>query len=281
MSDPVTNFEIEDVLSSIKRLVSTDKVRETPAKARENAVDDLSTKLVLTPALRVTEPVEAEEPFESEDDETVDFAAPVDEPASDFDQSHQTAARDSLEATIAELEAAVIAQPDEWEPDGSEVTSIPTWETASYPALDDVEDAVAVEETSPEDMRDDAAWDEPILTSGPFIPEDAPVSFRDNIESLDTAALTFAHVQPIPAADDEEDYGDELLPDADAVGTDDDLDTYLSSDPATFDEEAMRQLVMEIVREELQGKLGERITRNVRKMVRREIHRALDLNGLD
>ncbi len=34
-------------------------------------------------------------------------------------------------------------------------------------------------------------------------------------------------------------------------------------------------LVAEIVREELTGDLGERITRNVRKLVRREIHRAL------
>ncbi len=42
-----------------------------------------------------------------------------------------------------------------------------------------------------------------------------------------------------------------------------------------IDEEILRELVGDIVRQELQGALGERITRNVRKLVRREIHRML------
>ncbi|MEP2919974.1 hypothetical protein [Sulfitobacter sp.] len=48
-----------------------------------------------------------------------------------------------------------------------------------------------------------------------------------------------------------------------------------------LDEEALRDLVSEIVRAELQGALGERITRNVRKLVRREIHRALTAQELE
>ncbi|MEX3316974.1 hypothetical protein [Sulfitobacter sp. PS-8MA] len=48
-----------------------------------------------------------------------------------------------------------------------------------------------------------------------------------------------------------------------------------------LDEEALRDLVTEIVRAELQGALGERITRNVRKLVRREIHRALTAQDLE
>ena len=43
----------------------------------------------------------------------------------------------------------------------------------------------------------------------------------------------------------------------------------------TFDEEVLRDLVRDIIREELAGTLGERITRNVRKLVRAEIARAL------
>jgi hypothetical protein len=42
-----------------------------------------------------------------------------------------------------------------------------------------------------------------------------------------------------------------------------------------IDEAALRDMVAAIIREELQGTLGERITRNVRKLVRREIHRVL------
>lgn len=52
-------------------------------------------------------------------------------------------------------------------------------------------------------------------------------------------------------------------------------------DEALLDEEALREMVSEIVRQELQGALGERITRNVRKLVRREIHRALASQELE
>lgn len=47
-----------------------------------------------------------------------------------------------------------------------------------------------------------------------------------------------------------------------------------SASPA-LDREALRALVAEVVREEFAGELGERITRNIRKLVQREIARAL------
>lgn len=43
----------------------------------------------------------------------------------------------------------------------------------------------------------------------------------------------------------------------------------------TLDEPALRDMVGQLIRQELQGPLGARITRNVRKLVRREVHRAL------
>lgn len=52
-------------------------------------------------------------------------------------------------------------------------------------------------------------------------------------------------------------------------------------DPTLIDEEALRDMVTEIVRQELTGEMGERITRNVRKLVRREIHRALMTREFD
>jgi hypothetical protein len=48
-----------------------------------------------------------------------------------------------------------------------------------------------------------------------------------------------------------------------------------------FDEEMLRNLVRDIIREELQGALGERITRNVRKLVRAEIARALAVRDFE
>ncbi len=52
-------------------------------------------------------------------------------------------------------------------------------------------------------------------------------------------------------------------------------------DDGLVDMNMLRDLVAEIIREELQGPLGERITRNVRILVRREINRALESRGLE
>lgn len=46
-------------------------------------------------------------------------------------------------------------------------------------------------------------------------------------------------------------------------------------DAALPEEEALRELIADVVRQELQGALGERITHNMRKLVQREIQRAL------
>ena len=40
-------------------------------------------------------------------------------------------------------------------------------------------------------------------------------------------------------------------------------------------------MVSQMIREELQGEMGERITRNVRKLVRREINRVLSAQEFD
>ncbi len=69
---------------------------------------------------------------------------------------------------------------------------------------------------------------------------------------------------PETEADDETALHD--APDADA----------LEPEAEKFvDEDLLREIVSEMVRAELQGDLGDRITRNVRKLVRREIHHAL------
>jgi hypothetical protein len=52
-------------------------------------------------------------------------------------------------------------------------------------------------------------------------------------------------------------------------------------DTTILDEETLRRIVAEVVREELQGELGERITRNIRKLVRREIRLVLAADDLD
>ena len=282
MSDPVTNVEIEDVLSSIRRLVAEGNKTATAAKA----VDVVKTtpvktaeRFVLTPALRVTEdaPVDADVPETDTDSQGDDagsvkiveaiLAAPAEplvlEPEA---MLHATMVHDhmspseraSLEATIAELEAAVTFKPDdEWEPDGSE-----TAPTAGF-------------------VEVFAALDEEI--------EDADEVSSQRVVHLrpETSEPTFRHV-PIDEAevdDEDTDYGDDMrATDDDGMPIPDDLDETLAAYIAggsALDRAEIRQLVVDVVREELRGELGERITRNVRKLVRREILRATQANIYD
>jgi hypothetical protein len=68
------------------------------------------------------------------------------------------------------------------------------------------------------------------------------------------------------------------LPD---VGLDDGLSgPGPEEDPQSLDEVLLRDLIRDVLREELQGELGERITRNVRKLVRAELARALTARDL-
>ncbi|MEM8570821.1 MAG: hypothetical protein AAGG56_07900 [Pseudomonadota bacterium] len=48
-------------------------------------------------------------------------------------------------------------------------------------------------------------------------------------------------------------------------------DDTLTSGAPILDEEALRSVINALIREELQGELGDRISRNLRKLIRREI----------
>ncbi|WP_212524494.1 hypothetical protein [Actibacterium sp. MT2.3-13A] len=116
MSDPVKTEDIEDVLSSIRRLVSEEpRPRPMPAAAPAPASAGQPGKLVLTPAFRVVDAAAAE-PTAPESVDGAEHGA----------EASGAAAADpwddiSLEERIAELEAAVAEADEDWEPDGSEI----------------------------------------------------------------------------------------------------------------------------------------------------------------
>lgn len=117
--------------------------------------------------------------------------------------------------------------------------------------------------TDIEDEGENAAYERQFGESLPW--EDASFSSRPMAAfenaSVEEAAAMSAEPMPEPEAAPEQV-----------------AETEAPSDPemgAYIDEEMLRSMVTEIVRQELQGKLGERITRSVRKLVRQEIHRAL------
>uniref|UniRef100_UPI004048377E hypothetical protein n=1 Tax=Yoonia sp. TaxID=2212373 RepID=UPI004048377E len=288
MSDPVTNVEIEDVLSSIRRLVAQGDKPRRAMNVQENNKRDTAKQVdrfVLTPALRVAEPPEDDvvaAPLSESEAHVAQFVAPARPPlvltASDAMQEPlvhdrmSASERASLEATIAELEAAVTSQPDEWEPDGSEVT--PTDGLAVALA------AMVEAEVSDEE----AAVESPTADDGEI--EDAEIVAPDPVVTLHPRREepTFRHAVVEP--EDDTDYGDELREndDDDGMPIPDDLDETLAAYIAggtKLDHEEMRQMVVDAVRQELQGDLGERITRNIRKLVRLEISRAASDNLYD
>lgn len=115
----------------------------------------------------------------------------------------------------------------------------------------DVRDALAASDVAAMAWEDDVELD---ARGAPFAAQTPDVEEAVDIEE--------PVVAPVQAA---------AAPSGSAFGTEDQL----------MDEEALRDLVGEIVRAELQGALGERITRNVRKLVRREIHRALTAQEME
>lgn len=316
MSNSVTNVEIEDVLSSIRRLVSED----TRPKTQNDTLGE--GKLVLTPADRIPDVDDATAPAQEAPTQAV-AENHGDEPAPKAPEPM------TIETRIAELEEAVNDQVDEWEPDGSEempanddvASKVPSFMHRAAQDTGAVQDAYVYDEGPHEVAQDDAApvsaeseaqADQPgTLSQGDHQTDDPHDLTADSTPKAEEQSAFDHHgaheAEPQPDA--------EALPDADTIedvvpaedpqpqvdsGADtgpaqeptilrsqeaeDALEAALSDDvedAAYLDEETIRDMVREIVREELQGVLGERITRNVRKLVRREIHRAMTSSELE
>ncbi|MGJ5621161.1 hypothetical protein [Sulfitobacter sp. MF3-043] len=327
MSNPVTNAEVEDVLSSIRRLVSEDK-RPIQIQKAIPAND----RLVLTPALRVAEETDVEsdlDALEFEEDDLDDLTVEAeqdtaevsseqdeetnfDDPAHDYEADPYSFADDededgegdleldfsalkiededndslidtpavaktgtsdvgsgkaaALSAKIEALETAIGKISDTWEPDepGSDEYS-GTEEPAMAWEDDDDHDHEEMGASLDVEDKDEDEYDD----------HDHEVdAYHDAGESQAAAMPATPEAQPEPQPElmaAQPSQNDTHEEDRFAYGNDDQV----------IDEEALRDLVSDIVRAELQGALGERITRNVRKLVRREIHRALTAQELE
>lgn len=237
MTEPMSSREIEDVLSSIRRLVSED-LRPAPMPApRPTATEG---KLLLTPALRVVEP------------------APPPAPAEDA----------SLEDVVARIGAGMPADAG-WEADLAE-----DWAEGAWPGtemvevdLDRVDEAEVVQFTPPEQTRLEEAWRDGAWPEGPAAPEVEPAAPA----APEAAVADQAEAEAVAEILREEEA---LAARAGHAAQEAVQDLFAPTDAEDFGEEALREVVRDLIREELQGALGERITRNVRKLVRAEIARA-------
>ncbi|WP_147106643.1 hypothetical protein [Tateyamaria sp. syn59] len=290
MSDPMTNTEVEDVLASIRRLVSDDK-RPEP----DGATEAHSDRLVLTPALRVME----EQPQE----DVVETEASVEEPQADVDDVPASEAESLVADDTAQADAT-----DHWVGDDNADDAYQDEDGTAATVSGDIEasitlDAVDLEQDTLKSIQD-AFADIDAEEGGPegeaATHENTPPKLlSEKIAALETLIAGQTEEFEPAMVGDGENAGTEppaiawqdtsepsepldtprAAPEAVSETTDD--AQIFSSDEDVLDEEALRDLVSDIVREELQGALGERITRNVRKLVRREIHRALAAQDLE
>ncbi len=257
MSEPLSSGEIEDVLSSIRRLVSEDlrPMQRGPAVPQ---AEPPRQALILTPALRVVS------------------STPVPDPVSP-----------GIEKVVAAVGAGITEMAPEFEPEMGDAApqhdpaSDRVWNGSDWQGEDE---AQSLEISEPE-LRDngaadavvDPAYEEP----GPAAQEpDVPVDAGWAQSGADEAAFQHAAAPEVPVAPAESGWMDdaeaEVIAGLNRTRQDEPVDNLLDDGPEfTLDEEVLRDLVRDLIREELQGHLGERITRNIRKLVRAEIARAL------
>ncbi|MDA9865081.1 hypothetical protein N9C96_00215 [bacterium] len=119
------------------------------------------------------------------------------------------------------------------------------------------------------------------------LPQDLPVLEMEDLD-LEAAGMTEFSSDPDTFVADREEQWQEQSSSApmESDGSNDEAatDTTDQADlvPAAIlaDDDALKAQVAILIRQELQGELGERITRNVRKLVRREIKRVLEARDI-
>ncbi|WP_243614645.1 hypothetical protein [Shimia aestuarii] len=309
MSDPVTNVEIEDVLSSIRRLISeNDRTPKQGAAAqvvtpepkvmaeRESAAEPAPERLVLTPALRVAEnPVSETDPIPEEDEDArldmgVEPLAVEAEQTGEDDAEERVAETvesfsepgyDPMEGVTLERAREIDSRIVHWDKMGDATPAEdPTYEPDEPGDSDYAGTDVEPLEWQDEDA-DEAAEAAPSRVVRTQTYEDAETEETVEDVSLETDAAPEEDLAGL-ASRVEAELRDSLPGQIEAeLQPEDAFGDLAGEDAMMLDEAVLRDMVADIVRQELQGALGERITRNVRKLVRREIHRALAAHELD
>ncbi|MEM9342201.1 MAG: hypothetical protein AAGA87_04090 [Pseudomonadota bacterium] len=250
---------------SVRRIVTRTHADDEQGEDSVNTPTNVE-KLLLTPALRVADGDPAPEIPEGRRPRVTTRTL--------------SAERVTLEQRIAELERAVT--PDgNWEPDGSEGTEQET--PKAFPGLNgartkpDRPTAPVIQAQIGTIPLSDLQADEGVAAQNedPDVVDQArQPSNGPDVEELDVDATDpTREVEPVePAPVWINDEADEAEAAAEAAAEAQANELAIGGG---IDDVALREMVAEIVRSELQGELGERITRNVRKLVRREIYRAI------
>lgn len=240
------------------------------------------------------------------DQETCDEADPdidADETGgqtADIQATHEAVSAESsdssalkLTAKIAALETAIGSIRTEFEPDEAGTDAYSGTDAPAMMWEDNVElDATGtpLKVVQLDETRDDETTHEGAATVDDATDASIPGPIEENGEELvaeNADEASFEPAMPPTVSEQRAAVDEDLAEPAAAIDkgrvdpqNEPSQDEFFAEDQL-IDEDALRDLVSNIVRAELQGALGERITRNVRKLVRREIHRALAAQELD
>jgi hypothetical protein len=257
---------------------------QTPAA--DAGLGDELTRLKDTIARLEAEVSESEAEFESETGDS--FSADGMVPLSDLPESFDEAA---LRVEIADRAQPDMPGAEQLETDDSGLATTPE------DAMDD-DASLTGSASDPSDIDPDLQhddWAESALED-PRWP-DPDLSPADMIEDAELVAATTAprrlhlgdaaeihseaphRASTYESTREEIALEDEVAELADIDGDDESSDLIDAALP--IDEDALHALVSDLIRKELQGEIGARITRNVRKLVRREIQRALVSRDLE
>ena len=270
MSEALSSREIEDVLSSIRRLVSDDlrPVGRSYGATLPKAATGDGDKLLLTPALRVVQ----------SDPVGQDVQAPA------------------IDAVVAAVSAAVDQQVDDWESETGDLAPAADEAAADMaPMAEDVAEGDwedhqidAYAEPVPLRPAPDEAFVEPVdsfeaevmaATAEAELPGWAQSHGAEEAEVAVSDPWVDAAIEPDRAWADEAEAA--VLQELEAATPMAQMpaDEIILNEPdapeVAIDEAMLREIVRDVLREELQGRLGERITRNIRKLVRAEIARVM------
>jgi hypothetical protein len=312
MSGPVSTNEIEDVVSSVRRLVSIE-VHDLPGS------DDRGPdRLVLTSAQRVgSAPAPSADPLilttRVADEEWRDAAGH----GQHFDAVQLVDAEweeeiwAEPEPPLAELalgaeEAELVPEPVAVMPEQvldpvaepvtaqiAETVPGPVSGRVTKPVAATVPEPVAdpVAETVPEPAEELAAEAEPELVSP--VPEPPSAAADEGTGSSpwaevgddwleeDLELLAPGQTPPQPEQPGGTAEAAAKRPDVLKLSAEDMLTDGEGNPLTVLDEAALQQIIRQLIRDELKGVLGERITHSVRKLVRAEINRALAAHALD
>jgi len=313
--------DIEDVLSSIRRLVANEgngaaAVERSRAPqpevevAPEEGVADVSAPdeapkdadaeeevaLVLAPAQRVTDP---EDPFQmirslAQEERDARDAAHVLEDVDGTSAGITTDIETESPVTEAFEDLLPEARPDEPEAVPEDYQEDADYDAAAPSPIEVGDDAVMenlVEELTAGAAarfatRRSAALDtqpesDPATEETPASPDEAVVA--EAATASDDAAAAFFQSDSAPTPEDIVETApprQTAEPRGDSSETAEQVDLSDLSSQVGGDD-ALRELIADVVRQELSGALGERITRNVRKLVRREIRSLMSSGEFD